>query len=209
MNSSCPYILLGCGGHGRSVAEIILTNDPAAEIIFVDHMARPGETIWGFPVLAKMRYPVECRVLVTVGDNGARQKIFDSLNTQPLPPLISSRAHLGRHCSIGRGTSVGHGVYVGPDAIVGANNILNTGCIVEHEVCIGSHNHIAPHVTICGRTHIGDLVFIGAGATVIDNLQITSKVIIGAGATVVRDIKESGVYMGTPAARVAPYPPRP
>jgi sugar O-acyltransferase (sialic acid O-acetyltransferase NeuD family) len=188
------------------VAEIILTNDPAAKIIFVDRLARPGETILGFPVLSEVRYPVEYRALVTVGDNDERQKTFDALRSQPLPPLISSRAHLSRHCSIGRGTSVGHGVYVGPEAVVGANNILNTGCIVEHEVCIGSHNHIAPHATICGRTRIGDLVFIGAGATVIDKLQIASNVIIGAGATVVRDIKESGVYVGMPAVRVAPYP---
>ncbi|HAL92152.1 MAG TPA: acetyltransferase [Verrucomicrobia bacterium] len=203
---SVPYYLFGCGGHGRSIAEIVLSNDPAVDIVFVDRMARPGEKVLGFPVWPNVDLPVECRVLATVGDNEERKKIFEALPREKLEPLISIRAHLGHQCIIGRGSSVGVGGYVGPEAVVGDNTILNTGCIVEHEVVVGSHNHIAPHVTICGRTRIGDLVMIGAGATVIDGIRIVSNVIVGAGATVVRDITEPGVYVGTPAVRIAPYP---
>lgn len=206
MSAVLPYFLFGCGGHGRSMAEIILSNDPAADIVFVDRMARPGEKVMGFLVLPKVDLPAECRVLATVGDNEERKKIFETLPREKLEPLISSRAHLGCQCTIGRGTSVGVGAYVGPEAVIGDNTILNTGCIVEHEVVVGLHNHIAPHVTICGRTRIGDLVMIGAGATVIDGIQICSNVIVGAGATVVRDIMEPGVYVDTPAVRIAPYP---
>ncbi len=188
------------------MAEIVLSNDPAADIIFVDRMARPGEKVLGFSVWPKVELPAECRVLATVGDNEERKTIFETLPREKLEPLISRWAHLGRKCTLGRGTSVGVGAYVGPEAVVGDNTILNTGCIVEHEVVVGSHNHVAPHVTICGRTRIGDLVMIGAGATVIDGIRIGSNVIVGAGATVVRDILEPGVYVGTPAMRIAPYP---
>ena len=53
-----------------------------------------------------------------------------------------------------------------------------------------------------GRCHIGRLVMIGAGATVIDRIRICDNVVIGAGTTVVRDIIEPGTYVGTPARRL-------
>ena len=206
MKTSCPYYLFGCGGHGRSIAELVLSNDPAADLIFVDRAARPEERVLGFPVLPEVLLPAAYRALATVGDNEERRRVFEMLDPAHLEPLVSASAHVGRRTAIGRGATVGHGVYVGPEAAVGDNTILNTGCIVEHEVTIGAHGHIAPHSTLCGRTHLGDLVMIGAGATVIDRIRIVSRVVVGAGATVVRDILEPGVYVGTPAVRIAPYP---
>lgn len=206
MSPGVPFFLFGCGGHGRSIAEIILSNDPAATITFVDRNARAGETVLGFPVAAAAEFPGKYRALVTIGDNLRRKKVFETLDHECMDALISSRAYIGHLSRIGKGTTVGYGVYVGPEAEVGENTILNTGCIVEHEVRIGSHNHIAPNVTICGRVSIGDLVMIGAGATVIDGIKVASNVIVGAGATVVRDIGEPGIYVGTPARRIAPFP---
>ncbi len=206
MSPGVPFFLFGCGGHGRSIAEIILSNDPAAKITFVDRNARAGETVLGFPVVPAAEFPGEYRALVTIGDNLQRKKVFEVLSHDHMDPLISMRAYVGHLSKIGKGTTVGYGVYIGPEAVVGENTILNTGCIVEHEVRVGSHNHIAPNVTICGRTSIGDLVMIGAGATVIDGIKIASSVIVGAGATVVSDITESGIYVGTPARRIAPVP---
>lgn len=46
---------------------------------------------------------------------------------------------------------------------------------------------------------IGDRVFFGAGAVIINNKKITSDVIVGAGAVVVEDIKNKGTYVGVPA----------
>lgn len=206
MMSSYPYFLFGCGGHGRSIADIILSNDPAAQIVFVDKQARSGETVLGFPVRAVCDLLDPYRAMATVGNNTDRKRIYETLDHGHMAPVISSMAHLGRHCQIGMGTSVGYGAFVGPEAMVGENTILNTGCIVEHEVSIGAHNHIAPHATLCGRSQTGDLVMIGAGATVIDGIRIVSSVIVGAGATVVRDITEPGIYVGTPAVWIAPYP---
>lgn len=46
---------------------------------------------------------------------------------------------------------------------------------------------------------VGDSVEIGAGASIIGNVEICSKVIIGAGAVVVNSIDKSGTYIGVPA----------
>lgn len=57
-------------------------------------------------------------------------------------------------------------------------------------------------MTVCGNCRIGDGVFLGAGATVIEQIQIGPGVVVGAGATVVKDLIEPGVYVGTPARRI-------
>lgn len=206
MAQRVPWVLFGCGGHGRSVAELILTDQPDAEIVFVDDHAQAGETVMGFPAVCTLELPIPCRILVTLGDNRLRKARFETLPRERCLPMVSSRAHVGRQVRLGMGTSVGIGAYVGPQAVIGENTILNTGCIVEHEVQMGSHGHVAPRALVCGRARIGDLVMIGAGATVIDRVVITDRVIVGASATVVHDVTEPGVYVGTPARRIGPFP---
>ena len=43
--------IIGCGGHARSVADVILNNDPSVQLIFADGNAHNGETIFGYPVV--------------------------------------------------------------------------------------------------------------------------------------------------------------
>jgi acetyltransferase-like isoleucine patch superfamily enzyme len=46
---------------------------------------------------------------------------------------------------------------------------------------------------------VEDSVWIGAGATVINNVNICGGCTIGAGAVVIKDIDEPGTYVGVPA----------
>ena len=70
--SKQTHYLLGCGGHARSIADVILANDSEANIIFVDNAARDGEIILGFPVVRDA--PTEARAFVpAIGDNEQRE----------------------------------------------------------------------------------------------------------------------------------------
>jgi len=51
---------------------------------------------------------------------------------------------------------------------------------------------------------IGDRVFIGVGATVVDGITICADVTIGAGGVVIGDIIDPGTYVGVPVRRVPP-----
>ena len=48
---------------------------------------------------------------------------------------------------------------------------------------------------------IGDNTWIGAGATISNNIHICEGCMIGAGAVVVKDIDLPGTYIGVPARR--------
>lgn len=193
--------ILGCGGHAKSVADIILKNDKSTKLLFVDENALPDERIWGFKVIkpSENSYPIN---FIAVGDNKKRETYFNSFDKKHLINVISHNAYLGKCTNFGIGTMVGDFSKIGPEVEIGMNSIVNTAAIVEHETKIGNNCHIAPSACICGRVKIGNNVFVGAGATIIDKIEICSDVIIGAGTVVVKNITESGVYLGVPARRV-------
>ena len=88
---------------------------------------------------------------------------------------------------------------------------------------IGNDVRIAAHVVIIPANHIfddplepissqgltkqgvriGDDVWIGAGARILDGVQIADGCVIAAGAVVTRSTEPLGVYAGVPARRVA------
>jgi serine acetyltransferase len=47
----------------------------------------------------------------------------------------------------------------------------------------------------------GDRVFVGIGASIVNNVSICDDVIIGAGGVVIKDIDEKGTYVGVPARK--------
>ena len=61
---------------------------------------------------------------------------------------------------------------------------------------------LAPEQCLCGRVRVGDFCFIGAGATVIPDVQIGDNVIIGAGSTVIENLPSGGIYAGVPARQI-------
>lgn len=202
MNRSGRIVLVGCGGHARSIADTLLHNDPGVDLVFWDSNAQPNEMILGFPVLETVDQRQSDRCVIGLGDNGDRRQRFLSLDREALLTVISNLSHMGTNAVLGCGCFVSHMVSVGPEVRVGDNSIINTGAVVEHEVTVGSHCHIAPNTTICGRSVIGDNVLVGAGATVLGGVHVCDDVVIGAGATVCANVASSGTYVGCPARRL-------
>ncbi|GAH39942.1 unnamed protein product, partial [marine sediment metagenome] len=64
---------------------------------------------------------------------------------------------------------------------------------------IGDNCHIAPGVHISGSVNIGELSFIGIGATIIQGIKIDKNVTIGAGSVVIDDIHDNVIIVGNPA----------
>jgi sugar O-acyltransferase (sialic acid O-acetyltransferase NeuD family) len=187
--------IIGCGGHARSVADVILGNNPGAQLVFIDENAAENETISGFPVIKSLEREADC-LFVAIGDNQQRRKLAEG---KKLISVISHKADVSPTAIIEEGCFIGNGAHIGPFAHIGKGTIVNTNSVIEHEVETGSFCHFAPNTTVCGRTIVGSNVFLGAGATVIDKRRICPDVVIGAGATVVKDIEKNGIYAGVPA----------
>lgn len=198
-------IVLGCGGHARSVADIAL-DFGVPELLFVDADAHDGESIAGFAVLRRWPESIgsDWAAIPASGAANARRAAVDAIRQRGLvvATLVSRRAYIGHAATVGPGTLVAHGAHVGPFARIGEGVILNTSSLVDHESVVGDYTHVAVHATIAGRCYVGCDAMIGAGAVVIDNVRVADGVTIGAGAVVVQDVPAAGVYVGVPARSI-------
>ena len=203
MNKS--VVLIGAGGHARSVIALLQNNGFAVKGIYdnswkVDNL----ETILSIPVCGTIKdVPSHETICLAVGDNTTREELFQQFSKYVFKEVIEHpNAFIENTAVMGNSNLVFANAFINAEVKIGNNNILNTGCIIEHECVIGNHNHISVSATLCGRVTVGSNCFIGAGAIIKDKIKICDHVIIGAGTVVLKDITEPGIYVGSPSRKI-------
>ncbi len=204
-----PCVIVGCGGHGRVVLDVIRNAGTYEPVAFVDsNIAAHGRHVDGLPVVGDLEdLPALNRdqgiehAIVAIGDNGVRRKFAERIEGMgyELIRAIHPSANIARNAKIGRNTVVAAGALVCAHAQVGDSVILNTGCIVDHESMIGTGTHVCPGARIAGRVVIESGAFIGIGSTIIQSLRVGYEAVVGAGAVVIRDVAPLSTVVGVPA----------
>ena len=155
-----PLLLIGCGGHARSLIELIesCSDWHVYGLIGLPHQV--GSLVLGYPVLGcdndLPSIRAHCKsALIAIGqlpDPAPRQRLASHLHHLgfQFPVLISSHAVVSRHAQIGPGTTVGHGAIVNAGVVVGDHCIINTNSSIEHDVQIGNYCHISTGVLVNG-----------------------------------------------------------
>jgi UDP-N-acetylbacillosamine N-acetyltransferase len=206
MNSEKGLVILGFGGHARSVAAVALANG-VGSLVFVDENAKDNETFLNFPVTREFvgAIPEGWSCIPAVGDNLKRQKQYEFAQSAgwALAKVIANDATIDADAKVAAGCFVGHHAHIGPSARIGKGTIINTGAIVEHESAVGDFSHVSVNAVVAGRSKLGSFVFLGAGATVIDSVSVGDNITIGAGAAVVKSLRLRGTYVGCPVRQVA------
>ena len=193
-------ILVGAGGHGKVLADLV---EKAGDHVlgFLDDAPAQSEVL-GLPVLGPTgdwkKFAGHARFLLAIGSNEARRRLSQLMDVDWYT-AVHPGAWIGSGVVLGRGTVVMAGAVINPDARVGCHSIINTGAVVEHDNVIGNFVHVSPHATLCGTVHVGDGTHIGAGAVVRNGISICGGVTVGAGAVVVQNIERPGIYVGVPA----------
>lgn len=202
-------IIIGAGGHGQVVADILQRSENykagCQPIGFLDDDPKlAGKAILHLPVLGSIasieKHDFD-EVIVAIGNNETRMKIFDSLRARRVKFANALHPHgsLSPSAELGKGVMVCAGTVVNPVSFVGDNVILNTGCTIDHHNRIGAHAHIAPGVHLGGEVEIGEGALVGIGATVLPGCVIGAWAIVGAGAVVTKDIPAYATAVGVPA----------
>ena len=187
-------LLVGCGGHSRSLIELIESSSDLQIFGLVGLPEQVGISVLGHPVigcdddLSVLR--MECSsAILAIGQLPnpiSRQRIAAKLDRLKFeyPLLVSHHAVLSRYAQIGRGTSVGHGVIVNSNSIICQHCILNSQALIEHDVQIGDFCHISTGTLINGGVKIGNHSFIGSGTIIREGIKIPPKTILAAGKTI-------------------------
>ena len=186
-----PVLLIGCGGHARSLIELIETAADWHIHGLVGLPEQVGSSLLGYPVIGcdadlptiLAECPAAVLAIGQLPDPAPRQRVAAELELLgfQLPVLISPHAVVSRHALLGPGTTVGHGVIVNAAAEVGAFCILNSRALIEHDVHIGDHCHISTGVLVNGGVRLGSGSFIGSGTMVREGLELPPHTVIGAG----------------------------
>ncbi len=211
--SRLRILILGGGGHARVIADAILTRAAKHEGLDVvgfldDDPLLLNKHILGKLVLGKLsdlRNNPHDAVVVGIGDNDIRRRLFDELSRQGEnhATVIHPRATVARDVKLGRGTVVFAGVVVNTGSKIGDNVILNTGCTIDHECEIKSHSHICPGAHLGGTVRIGEGAFIGIGSTILHNKSVGDWAVVGGGGVVIRDVPPRTTVVGVPAKALA------
>lgn len=209
LQSSERVVILGAGGHGRVVLDILLAQRRYSVVGFLDNNQDIlGRRIDGVPVVGTIDAAAEAcdrhnatSVIVAIGDNGARRGIARQLEQAGLRLLsaIHPTAAVARNATIGRNVVIAAGVVVCAHCQIGDSVILNTGCIVDHQTMIGEGSHICPGVRIAGRVVVEPGTFVGIGATIVPRVTVGCEAIVGAGSVVLEDVPPMATVVGVPA----------
>ncbi|HXE51732.1 MAG TPA: acetyltransferase [Tepidisphaeraceae bacterium] len=211
-------VIIGAGGHGKVVLDILREAGKHEPVGFVDSTpALTGTVVGGKPVfgpanlLPKLRQRGIEAAIVAIGDCRVRAQYARMLLEQgfELVNAIHPTASISSTATIGSNVVIAPMAAVCTEAKIGDSVILNTSCVVDHECEIGEAAHICPGVHLAGRVRVGAGAWVGLGANVIQCLSIGEHATVGAGAVVIRDVPAYATVVGCPARVIKTSEPPP
>jgi sugar O-acyltransferase (sialic acid O-acetyltransferase NeuD family) len=203
--------VVGSGGFGREVAWLASSIRKDIELQFVvDRPEYLTPDVAGIPVrlLSEIRPEADAAGVIAVGDPRARRGLARELHATGI--AVCSLVHPGTLMSdrirIGKGTILAAGNILTVDIDIGEHVHVNLGCTVGHDAAIGAYATLSPGVHVSGNVRIGEGVFIGTGAVVINGtpgrpLVIGDGAVVAAGACVTKDVEPGAMVAGVPATR--------
>ena len=203
-----PLILIGGGGHCKSVIEVAESAGYEIKGILdmpdeVGKEVLPGHKVIGTDDEIP-QYVEECDFVITVGfikNPALRIKLYNKVKAAGgrLATIIASTAHVSKYAELGEGTVIMHHAFVNAGAKIGDNCIINTFVNIEHDAEVGNQCHISTGTMVNGECKIGENSFIGSQSVCANCIEIASDIIVGAGSVVRKSIRVKGIYAGNPA----------
>lgn len=195
-------LVLGAGGHGKSVVGVLLASGSSVAGILVDSPEKWGQQIQGVPILGPISdlsgYP-DCTAVIALGENAARRSVAERFPDARWATVLYPQAYINPTARIGLGTVVFPGAIIGADVILGNHVIVSGNTTVGHDAVLDDYAQAAPGVQIAGEARIGRAAMLGIGSVVCPKVHIGEEAILAAGAVAVKDIPAGARAFGVPA----------
>jgi len=175
-------VLIGGGGHCRSIIDVIEQTNKYEIIGIVDIKENIGKKVLDYEIIAcdddLETIFLSCKnAVITVGQiksNKIRIKIYDKLKQIGfnLPVIISPLAYVSKHSVIKEGTVIMHHALINANVKIGKNCIINTKALIEHDSIIEDNCHISTSSVINGGVTVKENSFFGSNATSKQSIEI-------------------------------------
>ena len=186
-----PLLLIGAGGHARSIIDILHTSESWHIYGLVGLPDQVNQQILGHRVIGcdndlSAIYNRCQNAFLSVGHIGtsaqrlALVSLMNSLGFH-IPTLISKNSYVSPYAHLGIGTLIGHGAIVNAGARIGDHCIINSNALIEHDVTVGDHTHVSTGTLVNGGVEIGSSCFIGSGSVIREGIRLPTQTVISAG----------------------------
>jgi sugar O-acyltransferase (sialic acid O-acetyltransferase NeuD family) len=203
--------IIGAGGHGREVAEILryqMQQHSGMSVLgFIDdNLDLRQQIINDLPVLGDWTWfegmdRGEVAVICAVGSPRVCMRLAQRAKSLGLAFVnaISPLAYVSPYAKVGEGIVMFPNTVANTGSFLGDHCILNVGATISHDTKIGPYSNINPGAHLAGNVSVGQGCYIGMGANVIQDKSIGDWTIVGAGAVVTKDIPANVTAVGVPA----------
>jgi sugar O-acyltransferase (sialic acid O-acetyltransferase NeuD family) len=212
-----PLVIVGAGGFGREVLDIVEAANAASPkfefLGFVDDddsldlellNRRDAALLGAVDVLADL----DASYVIAIGSPSARRSIAARIARWPRRPVstVHPSSTVASGVVLEPGAVLASGARISTNIRVGAHFQANPNATVGHDCTIGDYVTLSPGAHISGNVTLGDGVLVGTGAVVIQGCAVGEWAVIGAGAVVVRDVAPGATVAGVPARSLADRP---
>ena len=136
--------------------------------------------------------------LASIGPNANLYNTTIDDYTYVAPNVTMMNTQVGKFCSIGQGVCISLGMH--PSSVFVSTHPIFFSLNKQCGVTFAKQSHFRE----MGQTIIGNDVWIGVNAIIMDDINIGDGAIIGAGAIVTKDVPPYAVVVGNPA-RILKY----
>lgn len=179
-------IILGAGGHGRTLSEMAGLLG-YTDIVFLDDISSPyndtNKRIVGKISELQLHINKASHVAIGIGNNKVREQLYQQLISSGIHPvkLIHPFTFISPSATIADGSVILAGAVVGANAKLGACTIVNSHSTVDHDCILGDFAHLGIGVHLAGGAIIGKSVFLQAGTVGGYNTKVDDYSVFPAG----------------------------